>query len=78
MVEEALGIDDSKGELTEIMAEIQEEMEELWEEMQDEIVESTDQAMEELAEQHLKPGENPNPEQTDVILEQEEQKALED
>lgn len=60
MAEEALGIDDSKGELTESMEEIQEEMDELREEMQDEI------------------DENPNPKQTDVIMEQEEQKALEE
>ena len=60
MAEEALGIDGSKGELTESMEEIQEEMEELREEMQDEI------------------NENPNPKQADVIMEQEEQEALEE
>lgn len=78
MAEEALGIDDSKGELTESMEEIQEEMEELQEEMQDEIGESAEQTIEELAKQTPESGENPNPEQTDVILEQEEQKALEE
>lgn len=48
MAEEALGIDDNKGELTGSMEEIQEEME------------------------------DPNPKQTDVIMEQEEQEALEE
>lgn len=80
MAEEALGTDDSKGELTESMEEIQEEMEELQEELQeevqDEIGESAEQTIEELAKQPLKLNENPNPKQTDVILEQEEQKAL--
>lgn len=78
MAEEALGIDDSKGELTESMEEIQEEMEELREEIQDEIGELAEQTMEESAKQTLEPGENPNPKQTDVIMEQEEQKALEE
>lgn len=62
MAEEALGIDDSKGELTESMEEIQEEMEELQEEvqeefkeeLQDEISESTEQTMEELENQSVK------------------------
>ena len=54
MAEEALGIDDSKGELTESMEEMQEEMEELKEELQDEICESTEQTMEALENQSVK------------------------
>ena len=41
MVEEALGIDDSKGELTESMEEIQEEIEEAAERVAEELVEQT-------------------------------------
>ena len=82
MAEEALGIDDSKGELAENMEEIQEEMEELQEEfqeeMQDKISESAEQTIEELAKQSPEPGENPNPGQTDTILEPGEQKTPEE
>lgn len=53
MVEEALGIDDVKGELAESMEEIQEEMEELQEEMQEETLEETTQTIEDLAKQSL-------------------------
>ena len=53
MVEEALGIDDIKGELTESMEEIQEEMEELQEEVQEETLEETTKEIEDLAEQSL-------------------------
>ena len=53
MAEEALGIDDIKGELSESMEEIQEEIEEIQEEMREETVEETAQAMEDLTEQPL-------------------------
>ena len=53
MVEEALGIDDVKGELAESMEEIQEELEELQGEMQEETLEETTQGIEDLAKQSL-------------------------
>lgn len=62
MAEEALGIDDSKGELAESMEEIQEEIEELQEEMQEEVLEETEPTMEDLAEQSLE-----NQESTEYI-----------
>lgn len=53
MVEEVLGIDDSKGALTETMEEIQEEIEELQEKVHAETPEETTQAIEDLTEQPL-------------------------
>lgn len=57
MAEEALGIDDNKGELAESMEEIQEEIEEIQEEvqeeMQEETLEETTLAIEDLAEKPL-------------------------
>ena len=53
MVEEALGIDDMKGELAKSMEEIQEEMEELQEEMQEEPLKEATQTIEDVAKQSL-------------------------
>ena len=53
MAEEALGIDDSKGELTESMEEMQEEMEEMQEELQEELQEEVQNEIDESVQQTM-------------------------